>query len=1119
MGRSPGKGAYSVAARAGTREHIRGSRASFVLQRTGFAPLLPASLLLVVLTSVIVTTALASFGSRALPAAAHKRLAISTATTIQISGQIGAAKARGDQRVIRAEARAALGPIPFTLLAGRWSDSFTLPGPATGNLTSLIQAADLESVRPQVVLTAGTWPGPSPPGTSPSGRQPIGVVLPATTAHLLGLSVGHVLALHDSLSGAPVRLLVTGLFRPRDPAAPFWRLSLLGISGKVTTGSFVTYGPMLVNPAAFGPGGLTVGEASWLIGVNGSRIPTGELAALSQRLSGAVATWQGTQRVSGLQVNTDQRLGGLQVNTGLPQALSALASSLVVARSLLLIGSLQLLLLAAAAAALAARLLASQRASETALLSARGAARVQLVLASLAEAALVVVAGAAAGLAGGSYLADRLMSGSGLAAARTGGFSGIMRAGVAGGAWWPAAAIMVLVVAVIMWPALRPVTPGAVRLRRNRLAGAARAGLDVVLIGLGALALWELRRYSASPRLAGGVLGIDPVLSVAPALALAGIALLPLRALPVAARLLDRLSARGRRLAATLASWQVSRQAVREGTPVLLVVLAVATGTLVLAQHQSWRQSQLDQAAFATGADVRVSMAAPLPIGRGGEFSRAPGVRAALPVSTTNSGFEIFALDARQAPGVVLLRPDLSAVPAATLWQRITLRHPAPGLILPGRPVRLGLRALLTPPPGVRLGPLSVSLSVQDGWGAAYSIAAGSLPADGRYHQLIATLGTAAQARYPLRLLGLTLSYQMPERLQFAAAQASLAIVDLAVSARASGGLQVPFARPGQLVRMSAAAVAPDLAYVEATGTRPMITAWRPSGGAARLAFTVGAGYLRERHGVSALPILGQLRLSVGAPPLPVPAIATRAFLASAGAHVGGVVLVPVGGASIKVRLVAAIAAFPTAGGGGPAVILDQAWLQDALAAQSQPPLPVTQWWLAAPHGVRGRLAAGSTVVTRTGSAAGQLDDPLPNVPQLALMVIVAAAGLLAGLGFVVSVVAAVRERRLQDALLAALGVGRGARAGQLCLEQLMLSVPGAAIGAAIGVVLAYLLVPPVTLTTGAAAPFPPAHVVIPLGWIGLLALGIAAVPVLAAGVAAAYWPDPAAGLRAGEMA
>jgi hypothetical protein len=43
--------------------------------------------------------------------------------------------------------------------------------------------------------------------------------------------------------------------------------------------------------------------------------------------------------------------------------------------------------------------------------------------------------------------------------------------------------------------------------------------------------------------------------------------------------------------------------------------------------------------------------------------------------------------------------------------------------------------------------------------------------------------------------------------------------------------------------------------------------------------------------------------------------------------------------------------------------------------------------------------------------------------------------------------------------------------------------------------------------------------VVVPLGPLVLLALAVAAVPVLAAAATAAYRPDPAAQLRAGETA
>jgi FtsX-like permease family protein len=227
--------------------------------------------------------------------------------------------------------------------------------------------------------------------------------------------------------------------------------------------------------------------------------------------------------------------------------------------------------------------------------------------------------------------------------------------------------------------------------------------------------------------------------------------------------------------------------------------------------------------------------------------------------------------------------------------------------------------------------------------------------------------------------------------------------------------------------------------------------------------------------------------------------------------------LLPVGNATVPVRLVAMIRAFPGAANGVATVIVDQPSLQAVLAAQSQPPLPVTGWWLRTTHGLPPGLPHGASVVSLDRVAAALLSDPLPNVPQLALVVIAVAAAVLAVIGLVVCVVAATTERRLQDALLAALGMGRGARTGQLCLEQLMLSLPAAAAGALIGVGLAILLVPAVTLTSGAAAAFPPVHVVVPVGWIALLALAVAAVPVIAAAAAGASHLDPAAQLRAGE--
>ena len=65
------------------------------------------------------------------------------------------------------------------------------------------------------------------------------------------------------------------------------------------------------------------------------------------------------------------------------------------------------------------------------------------------------------------------------------------------------------------------------------MAGVTRAGLDIALIVLAVLACWQLRQFSAVG--ASGTGGIDPVLVLAPALALAAGSVVVLRLLPLAA--------------------------------------------------------------------------------------------------------------------------------------------------------------------------------------------------------------------------------------------------------------------------------------------------------------------------------------------------------------------------------------------------------------------------------------------------------------------------------------------------------------------------------------------------------------------------------------------------------
>ena len=169
------------------------------------------------------------------------------------------------------------------------------------------------------------------------------------------------------------------------------------------------------------------------------------------------------------------------------------------------------------------------------------------------------------------------------------------------------------------------------------------------------------------------------------------------------------------------------------------------------------------------------------------------------------------------------------------------------------------------------------------------------------------------------------------------------------------------------------------------------------------------------------------------------------------------------------------------------------------------------------PPGLDAALPPGSAVTSTAGLAAGLLGNPLSTVPQQALLAVAIAAAALAITGFCVSIAAGVRLRRAESALLAALGVAPRAAAAQLCLEKLMLSLPSALAGLVLGVVLAELLVPAITLTSAATAPVPP--VLIQFGWSQTLALAlaVAVLPVLAAALSIARRPDAAAELRTAE--
>ena len=1120
------------------------TRGSLTLPRMNAHRMVIIAAALTVVVAAALATALAAFSGQALPRAVRHDLSGASGTALVITGNVNASQGAQYTSQLPGMISSALAGTPFAFYHAYWSDPLGfVPGsrpaqpPSAGN-QPIAEAAVLGGIAAHAVLTSGRWPG------GPTSGQPHGVIpaaLPASAAALLHVTDGDTLRLKDRISGQYVRFVVTGLYRPRQVSSEYWNLNDIALTGSSTASGFTTYGPLAVQAGAFaGPSGaLAVYQGSWLAQPQTASIPARELGTVAGRVDVLRQTLQ----------NAEQ-LPDLTLTTSLPSVLNGTASNLDVARSLLAISAVLLSLLAAAALLAVARLLAGQREGESAMLTARGATRWQLVRLTAAEAIPLCLLSAAAGGVAGVLLA-RLLAGTGSV-----------------GDDWPAIAVAAVVAAgavvIMVVPALSTVTPGTARARRGRqaaISGLTKAGADVALVLLAVVAGWQLRHYSAVSAGANGNFGVDPVIVIAPALALVGGTVLALRLLPVGGKAGDRLAARGRRLTAALASWQISRQPIRQGGAALLIVLAVATGTLALAQRQSWTRSDHDQAAFGAGADVRVETSQPLSAAQAAALVQLPGVRHAMPVATfaeTATGGETLAIGSAQAANVALLRSDQSPLPAAKLFDTIVpgragerghaarprgsspahrRARPRVAWIGPGHgerigrgrrqrglPARRGHAARRRPAPYADRHPRQPSRP--DHSRPNHRRPNHRRPNHRRPNHRAGEASGGARAIYPMRLTGVSLDYTLPAARPRTPATFTVDSVSGGPGTAQIGGLALRGWR--------AAASSTELAGARQTlgtsgpsGPPAVLSTGEPGRGA--LAVTFGPGYGLAASGVGGAPpspVGGQLQLTSAPPATAIPGLATQRYLAASSTSVGSTVQTNVNGAVISVKIVAAVTTFPTVSTSGGALIVDLGRLQDILTVSALAPAQVTQWWLATAAGVSGvppglaaTLPPGSAVTSTDTVASGLLGDPLSTVPQQALLAVAVAAAVLAITGFCVSIAASVRLRRAENALLAALGVAPRAAAAQLCLEKLMLSLPSALAGLVLGVVLAELLVPAITLTSSATTPVPP--VLIQFGWSQtlLLALAVAVLPVLAATLTIARRPDPAAELRAAESA
>jgi hypothetical protein len=255
-----------------------------------------------------------------------------------------------------------------------------------------------------------------------------------------------------------------------------------------------------------------------------------------------------------------------------------------------------------------------------------------------------------------------------------------------------------------------------------------------------------------------------------------------------------------------------------------------------------------------------------------------------------------------------------------------------------------------------------------------------------------------------------------------------------------------------------------------------------------------------------------------------VPALVTNNFRAATGTAVGA--RIPLGPGEPSLAIADMTKAFPTLPGQQGGAVVDFATYAAALWLADGTVIEPSEWWLdvdgpAAPAADRlaGSPFSSALVLDRVAHARALSTDPVALGISGALYLGFAAAAAFAVIGFAVSSATSAVERRTEFAVLRALGVSRRQLSSALALEGGLTAALALLAGSALGVLLAWLVLPFVSLSDDGTRPHP--SVLVHFPWTtatlleGLLVVTLAAVVLLDVRMLGRIQLAPA--LRAGE--
>ena len=1074
---------------------LAGGRLSFRRTRADW-PIVTAAWLITLLATALFAAG-PIYSSAAALAGLRRTLADAGAadTSVQVSLYGTPAYAASVDGEVQADMHAALSPLQGSVIRdGRAAATFGLTASTGGQAGDQAVLGFLDELPGHAHLTGGSWPA------AVGASEPLQVVVLDAVATDLHLAVGDGLSLTAPQSG-PLAVRLVGTFAVNDPADAYWYGDQQLTKGIVRNGGYRVLGPFLTTPdGVLGNAAFTSVHLRWRALPDFDGLTVDNVTGIHDRLSALPDQ---------LSVATN---GGLDVATGLPDILANAERSLLVTRTEVLLLMAQLAIMAGYAILLTASLLVDHRRVETALLRSRGAGAGRIAWLAFIEGLLLVVPAVIVApwlaVAGSSVLnfAGPLAD-IGLPIEPTVTTDSYLLAGAAG------LACLVLLTLPAFFAGRNFASAERELSRQETRTFGQRLGLDIALLAISAIALWQLSLYGAPlTRTVQGSLGFDPLLVAAPAVGLLAGGILALRFLPLLAALLEAWVSRGRDVVASLGSRHLARRPLRYTRTALLLMLALSLGVFALSYASTWSSSQQDQADYQAGADVRASVpsqfvrAPMLP----DAYAALPGVSAAMPVerikggvSLGTSSYDLLALDSAAAGSIVHFRADEATQSLGQLMSPLSDGRPAPQLAsLPAGATLLrvasplDVRRTITLPTGQQV-PYPVSLTgitltataiVRDAHGLVYQLGSGPIAPVGPGAVIGLPLAARATdpASGPLELAALEIDVS---DLPVEATRARAGVTQVAVGAAPSGPSE-PVALDGWRARMAwGRDLLQPVAPANVEGTTVHI-------------LPDGVGVLRVMF---LAPAIDSLAANV-------PVIANPAFLAATSTGVGDTLPVVIDGRRRTLSITGSVDTFPTTDPTRPLLVLDEPTLALLRLQQTGAVRNVDEWWLAVAPGASAQVAAAlkaepfdsPDVVAAVERARSLSTDPVALGIIGALLLGFVATGVFALVTLVASAAVSARQRRTELALLRALGLSARQLSGWLWLENGSLVVVSLVGGTAIGVVISWIALPFITVTQQATTPIPAVLVDMPwdrivvLDLVVLVALGIA-VGILAA--------------------